>query len=141
MRITVIAVGTRGDVQPLIALAKGLRKAGHAVRFATEEISSKAIQDAGLEYYRLSGDSESFSAGPAGVAFRESLDRSPWHFRRFWKSFVAIGFRRHLLEVSEPCRDAEAIVCLPYLNIGATLAEKFQVPCFIAGVIPVPAFP
>lgn len=141
MKITVIAVGTRGDVQPLIAIASGLHRAGHTVRFATEAIFSDVLQKAGLEFYQLSGDSERFHAGPAGVAFRESLDRSPFHFRRFWKSFVAIGFRKHLREIAEPCRDAEAIVCLPYLNIGATLAELFDVPCFVAGMIPVPAFP
>jgi UDP:flavonoid glycosyltransferase YjiC (YdhE family) len=141
MKITVIAVGTRGDVQPLIALASGLHLAGHTVRFATEAIFADVLRKAGLEFYQLSGDSERFHAGPAGVAFRESLDRSPFHFRRFWKAFVAIGFRKHLREIVEPCRDAEAIVCLPYLNIGATLAELLRVPCFVAGMIPVPAFP
>jgi UDP:flavonoid glycosyltransferase YjiC (YdhE family) len=141
MKITVIAVGTRGDVQPLIALASGLHRAGHTVRFATEAIFADVLRKAGLEFYQLSGDSERFHAGPAGVAFRESLDRSPFHFRRFWKAFVAIGFRKHLREIVEPCRDAEAIVCLPYLNIGATLAELLGVPCFVAGMIPVPAFP
>lgn len=141
MRVTVIAVGTRGDVHPLIALAAGLHKAGHAVRFATESIFAKPVLDAGLEFYQLSGNSERFHAGPAGVAFRESLDRSPWQFRKFWKSFVAIGFRRHLQEVVVPCQNAEAIVSLPYLNIAASLGEKFEVPAFVAGMIPVPAFP
>lgn len=32
MRITVVAMGTRGDVQPILALAQGLRAAGHAIR-------------------------------------------------------------------------------------------------------------
>jgi sterol 3beta-glucosyltransferase len=31
MRITIFAIGTRGDVQPLIALGKGLQSAGHDV--------------------------------------------------------------------------------------------------------------
>ncbi len=30
-RITVAALGTRGDVQPVLALCLGLRAAGHAV--------------------------------------------------------------------------------------------------------------
>jgi hypothetical protein len=32
MRIAIIAPGSRGDVQPYIALGKGLAKAGHGVR-------------------------------------------------------------------------------------------------------------
>jgi len=31
MRIAIIAPGSRGDVQPYIALGKGLEKAGHGV--------------------------------------------------------------------------------------------------------------
>jgi sterol 3beta-glucosyltransferase len=33
MRITLYAIGTRGDVQPILALALGLRDAGHAITF------------------------------------------------------------------------------------------------------------
>ena len=32
MRIAIIALGSQGDVQPYIALGKGLKAAGHNVR-------------------------------------------------------------------------------------------------------------
>ncbi len=32
MRIVLIALGTRGDVQPMLALGQGLQAAGHQVR-------------------------------------------------------------------------------------------------------------
>lgn len=35
MIAAVLAVGSRGDVQPYVALAEGLRRAGHTVRFVT----------------------------------------------------------------------------------------------------------
>jgi UDP:flavonoid glycosyltransferase YjiC (YdhE family) len=37
MRIAIIAPGSRGDVQPYIALGKGLKKAGHVVRLVTHQ--------------------------------------------------------------------------------------------------------
>jgi sterol 3beta-glucosyltransferase len=37
MRIAIIALGTRGDVQPYLALGKGLAAAGHEVRLVTHE--------------------------------------------------------------------------------------------------------
>lgn len=141
MRVTIIGVGTRGDVQPLVALATAMRDAGHIVKFAGEQIFADVIAKAGLEFHRLSGDSERFHAGPAGVAFRETLDRSPVAFRKFWNSFVAIGFRTHLREVCAPCEGADAVVSLPYLNIASTLAEKFGIPSVVAGVIPSGIFP
>jgi sterol 3beta-glucosyltransferase len=35
MRIAVLSLGSRGDVQPLVALAAELEKRGHDVRLAT----------------------------------------------------------------------------------------------------------
>ncbi len=32
MHFTLVAIGSRGDVQPLIALGAGLRRAGHCAR-------------------------------------------------------------------------------------------------------------
>lgn len=37
MRIAIMAMGSRGDVQPYITLGKGLKAAGHRVRLATHE--------------------------------------------------------------------------------------------------------
>jgi sterol 3beta-glucosyltransferase len=34
MNITILTVGSRGDVQPYLALAGGLRRAGYQVRVA-----------------------------------------------------------------------------------------------------------
>ena len=35
MHITITAIGSRGDVQPCVALGVGLRQAGYQVRIAT----------------------------------------------------------------------------------------------------------
>ncbi|MBD2533768.1 glycosyltransferase [Nostoc flagelliforme FACHB-838] len=37
MKITILTVGSRGDLQPYCALAIGLKRAGHEVTFATHE--------------------------------------------------------------------------------------------------------
>lgn len=37
MRIAIIALGSRGDVQPYIALGVGLQKAGHDIRLIAHE--------------------------------------------------------------------------------------------------------
>ena len=38
MNITILTHGTRGDVQPFVALALGLQKAGHRVRLAAPPV-------------------------------------------------------------------------------------------------------
>ena len=44
MRITIIAAGSRGDVQPFVALAQGLKKAGYKVTIRTEDGIGRAVQ-------------------------------------------------------------------------------------------------
>lgn len=49
-------VGTRGDVQPFIALGIGLKKYGHRVRIASHSVYHDFVLSAGLEFYPLGGD-------------------------------------------------------------------------------------
>lgn len=51
--VTLIAVGTRGDVQPYIALGKGLRLAGFTVRLATTPNFRASVMEHGLEFHQL----------------------------------------------------------------------------------------
>ncbi|NET17070.1 MAG: glycosyltransferase, partial [Okeania sp. SIO1H6] len=48
MRITILALGTRGDVQPYIALGLGLQAAGHQVKIASLDIFEDFISNKGL---------------------------------------------------------------------------------------------
>ena len=38
MHLTLLTIGSRGDVQPYVALGVGLKAAGHTVRLATHAI-------------------------------------------------------------------------------------------------------
>lgn len=49
MRITILAFGTRGDVQPMLALGKGLARKGHQVCIAAGANFERWIEAQGLE--------------------------------------------------------------------------------------------
>jgi len=53
MRITILAIGTRGDVQPCLALGLGLQRTGHTVRFAAADDLQTFVGDWGLEFLPL----------------------------------------------------------------------------------------
>ncbi|MCA9915490.1 MAG: glycosyltransferase, partial [Anaerolineae bacterium] len=44
MKLTIIAVGSRGDVQPCVALGMGLVNAGYAVRIVTMESFEEMVR-------------------------------------------------------------------------------------------------
>lgn len=50
MRIAIIALGSRGDVQPHVALGVGLRRAGHSVRVVTSSDFGGLVRAHGLEF-------------------------------------------------------------------------------------------
>ena len=58
MKITIFASGSRGDVQPYVALGKGLKEAGHTVRFLTSQDFENLVNDANLEFFDMGGSTK-----------------------------------------------------------------------------------
>lgn len=57
LNVVVHVVGSRGDVQPFIALSKVLKDTyGHRVRLATHPNFKRFVEDNGLEYFNIGGD-------------------------------------------------------------------------------------
>uniref|UniRef100_A0A453A8H1 sterol 3beta-glucosyltransferase n=3 Tax=Triticinae TaxID=1648030 RepID=A0A453A8H1_AEGTS len=56
IQIVILIVGTRGDVQPFVAIGKRLQDYGHRVRLATHANYKEFILTAGLEFFPLGGD-------------------------------------------------------------------------------------
>lgn len=56
LSIVVHVVGSRGDVQPFIALGQELQTHGHRVRIATHTVFKDFVQSAGLEFYPIGGN-------------------------------------------------------------------------------------
>lgn len=70
LAILILIVGTRGDVQPFIALGKMLVAYGHRVRLATHAVFETFVRGNGLEFYPLAGDPAdliSFMVKNAGI--------------------------------------------------------------------------
>ncbi|XP_027185390.1 sterol 3-beta-glucosyltransferase UGT80A2-like [Coffea eugenioides] len=56
LQIVMLIVGTRGDVQPFVAIGKRLQEDGHRVRLASHSNFKEFVLAAGLEFYPLGGD-------------------------------------------------------------------------------------
>lgn len=49
MRVTILAPGSRGDIQPYLGLGSGLARRGHAVRVVTTLDHARLVEESGLE--------------------------------------------------------------------------------------------
>ena len=58
MIITAVAVGTRGDVNPLAELGEEMIRRGHKFRILTSEAFQSFIESKGITYIKLDTDAE-----------------------------------------------------------------------------------
>ena len=61
MKIVIFALGSRGDVQPYVALGAGLRAAGHTVHLLASADFRELVAAHGLEFVALSGNHEAIA--------------------------------------------------------------------------------
>jgi len=78
MHITILAIGSRGDVQPYAALGMGLQAAGHQVRIATSPVKDWASTVHVTGYWFLDKPAE-FSP-PADLVDFLAADKPPIYF-------------------------------------------------------------
>lgn len=135
MRITLIALGTRGDVQPAVALALGLERAGHTVRLAAPPLSRDLVVSYGLHYAPLGG----LPAPGPQISSLQTLGLILRGLGLYAKSLLARGappawpvempYLAQLMEDSwSACQGAEVVVS-PFVTVWVShIVEKLSVP-------------
>lgn len=125
MHITILALGSRGDVQPYATLGNGLKSAGHQVRFITFESFAALVAENKLDFHPIQGNAQALVAN--GGADMLGLVRS--------FASLAEGYARDL---SAPQLGETDLIInqLPAGLYGFDLAEKYGVPMAQAAVIP-----
>ncbi|KAE8381993.1 hypothetical protein BDV26DRAFT_300462 [Aspergillus bertholletiae] len=56
LNVVIHVVGSRGDVQPFIALGRAMKSHGHRVRLATHLVFRDFVKENGLEFFNIGGD-------------------------------------------------------------------------------------
>ena len=140
MRIFILTAGSRGDVQPYVALGKGLKTAGHSVTVCTCSSFESFITDHGLNYGYMNNDFIELVDSATG---RETMESGGSTFGLF-KTMIALlkkakSITREMLHDSWDAAQAaqpDMIIFHPKGMGGAYIAEKLGIPALMA--IPIP---
>lgn len=132
MEITVLTHGSRGDVQPYVALAQGLKSAGHHLRIAADISFKDFVQDQGLEY---------FPAGDYVAPLKKEMGRWLEGKIELFRGLYYVRWLNPLLpsllkDWWKACQGTDAILYTPTAFGGYHIAEKLGVPGFSALVNP-----
>jgi sterol 3beta-glucosyltransferase len=137
MRVTMLTVGSRGDVQPFLAFGLGLAQAGHEVRLATHPRYEALVSGHGLEFAPLVEGR--VSRGAETAEGRQWIERGN---RRLpaWVGFLhdarSVAHRR-LADAAAACEGAEAIVASNLaMVLGWQMADRQTVPLVRAYIEP-----
>jgi len=122
MKASLIAFGTRGDVQPYVALAQRLRAAGHAVRLCAGRNFGAWIEREGLEFAPIDLDIQEMMRSTDGVRWVEgSRLFTMQHMRRLFRPVASVVVEGALAA----CEGAEVIVGSFTTDwAGSAIAEK-----------------
>lgn len=77
MRITIFASGSRGDVQPMVALGLGLKRAGHEITVAAPQNFESFVRSRDLAFHAFSVDVEELMRSDLGRAWLGHSSHSP----------------------------------------------------------------
>jgi sterol 3beta-glucosyltransferase len=141
MNVFIATIGTRGDVQPYIALGEGLRRAGHAVTVCTSTRYASLVTERGLGYGRLSDELVALVETPEG---RDAIAAAggALHGLRALLDLIRQSFeiQRNLFRdgwTAAQEADPDIIVYHPKMSIALPYAERLGVPAVMAPLFPV----
>lgn len=135
MQITILALGSRGDVQPVIPLGQGLQRAGHHVRIASFQAFEGMVRLAGLQFHGIHGDAELLLFAAGGNQGIEKVSHPLQVIRSIRRSYGRLA--SSLPEDLSGLYDSELILNqLPGNLFGPDLAQYLDVPLAILSVIP-----
>ncbi len=128
MHITIVTLGSRGDVQPFIALGIGLKRAGYQVRVATYDAFADLVDQCGLEFAHIEGNPRQAMEAQSGQRWMESGKSMTKFIRRMRDLDTYENLNKALNDTVEACRGTEAILYTPLGAGGYHVAEYMNIP-------------
>ncbi len=128
MKVTILTVGTYGDVAPCVALGSQLKKEGHEVVIATHEKMKSLCERFSLKFSQIRGD---LSVETPPEQSKELFEAKGW--KRVSSFFKLMRLFYRVLDVQlqdcyEAAKGADLIIYHKAAFAGPHLAEHFKIP-------------
>lgn len=123
MKITMLTLGSTGDVRPYILLGRELQARGHAITLASFSRFAEMVRDSGLTFFPVSGDAEALMAAilspdTSGITYLPHVQKS---LKKVAPQLIQ--------DLSDSCVGADAMICNFFGSVYYSIAEKHQIPC------------
>lgn len=130
-KITLLTVGSRGDIQPFCAIARTLIAKGHTVTLAASFNFANFAAQQDIPFAPIAGDFQKMLSSPAGIELLEgNTNVTLIEDDLLWQQ---------LSDAWQACQSSDLIIFSPLALWGYHIAEALKVPAILATSVPVAA--
>ncbi|MDR7871200.1 MAG: glycosyltransferase [Tissierellaceae bacterium] len=137
MRLAIFTLGTRGDVQPYIALAKKAIEKGHSAVICTGKSFKNLIEENGVEFAETKSDLMAMLETEEGKMVYNSAMRHPLKTKRYLNEVVNPAYRKSLDQFYKCAQGADVIIYHPKVFGAPDIAKALRIPCISMPPIPI----
>jgi sterol 3beta-glucosyltransferase len=130
-RISILTVGTLGDVAPMVVLGRALADLGYAVSVAAPDNFRHLIEGMGLEARRCGSDFSTLMKEEEVGSLTGARTLKQLLAWRFPGPKVRAMFEGVLRDAVAASADADAIIFHPYISIACDIAEARRIPAIL----------
>lgn len=128
-KITIVAIGSRGDIQPYCALALGLRQRNYRVQIATSKNFRSFVENLGIDFALIRANYQEILATEQGLALLEG-DRS--------SKILSDEIRyQQMLDAYKACESSDLIMYNALSTWMYSIVEKLAVPGILLSSVPI----
>ncbi|KAI9831182.1 MAG: Sterol 3-beta-glucosyltransferase [Phylliscum demangeonii] len=130
LRFTCLTIGSRGDVQPYVALCKGLMAEGHQTRIATHAEFEPWVRGHGIDFAPVDGDPAELMriCVEHGMFTYSFMKEATSKFRDWIDDLLRSSWKA--------CQDTDVLIESPSAMAGIHIAEALRIPYFRAFTMP-----
>ena len=125
--ITILTIGSRGDIQPYCAMALGLMRKGHKVTLASSANFADFAARFGVSFVPIPGDFQVLLSSPNGLNLLEGNRVELVDDELLWQQ---------MLDAWNACKGSDLIMFSPITLWGYHIAEALKIPGIFATLVP-----
>lgn len=137
MKVTFLTLGTRGDVQPYLALSKELIKNGHEALICTGGSFKNFIQENGVAFHEAAIDLMAILESEEGRKLLNGGSFNIFKLLKYAKEVITPAYRESMNDFLEASRDSDIIVYHPKALVAGDIAEYLNIPCVSMPPVPI----
>lgn len=145
MNLIFLCLGSRGDVQPYVAIGKTASKSGHHVTVCTGKTFKNFVENNGLDFQECSLDLMAILQTQEGKQVFEEGLKHPLKAMKYAKQVINPLYKKTMSEFYKACQNKDVIIYHPKAFGAVDIAEKLGILCIsmppIPIIYPVSSFP